>query len=60
LLWILEGTSPSVQEVTLSADNTAEFTFHLDAGQQATLVVTMLSRLTHQAAPYRFSITPLP
>ncbi len=60
LLWILEGESPSVQEVALSADNTAEFTFHLDPGQQATLVVTMLSRLTHQAAPYRFSITPIP
>ncbi len=60
LLWIIEGKAPSVQEIALSTSNTGDFTFSLDPDQNATLVITMLSRQTHRAAPYHLSITSLP
>ncbi|MEJ5241873.1 MAG: hypothetical protein WHS87_11810 [Anaerolineales bacterium] len=60
LLWILEGEPPTVEEIPLSARNTAEITFTLGEGQRAALLVTALSRQTHLPATYRLDIESLP
>lgn len=56
LLWIIQGKNTSVQEISLSPTNTTDIPFTLAPGEQATLIVTAISRQTHLPATYTWSI----